>query len=124
MAAADVMMPLKAMELAFEPLIQAPSAQVLSTDDFDPKKHIDYLPPSKVFTMHDLNLPEDTGISPLAVSEPFPLFTQEAVHRMRAEVLSNDVWDNCQYSSNLAHCQLRGFAPKWALLHPRSIEVR
>ena len=124
MAAADVMMPLKAMEPAFEPLIQAPSAQVLSTDDFDPKKHIDYLPPSKVFTMHDLNLPEDTGISPLAVSEPFPLFTQEAVHRMRAEVLSKDVWDNCQYSSNLAHCQLRGFAPKWAPLHPRSIEVR
>ncbi|MCJ1247459.1 hypothetical protein MMC30_004673 [Trapelia coarctata] len=99
---------------AFEPLIQPPSAKPLSTDDFDPKKHIDFSPPSKIYTMRDLHLPEDTGVSPVAVSEPFPLFTPETIHRMRAEVLSKDVWENCQYSSNLAQCQLRGFAPKFA----------
>jgi len=114
MAAADV----KAMNPAFEPLIQPPIAQALSTDDFDPMKHIDFSPPSKIYTMRDLNLPEDSGVSPVAVSEPFPLFTQEAIHRMRAEILSKDVWDNCQYSSNLAQCQLRGFAPKCVSFHP------
>lgn len=116
MAATDVMMPLQAIIPTFEPLIQCPSTKALSTDDFDPKKHIDFSPPSKIYTMGDLNLPEHTGVSPVAVSEPFPLFTQETVHRMRAEVLSKDVWENCQYSSNLAQCQLRGCAPKYASL--------
>lgn len=62
--------------------------------------------------MKDLGLPEDTGISSVAVSEPFSLFTEEAVHRMRVEVLSEEVMANCQYSSDLAQCQLRGFAAK------------
>jgi hypothetical protein len=60
--------------------------------------------------MKDINLPEDTGVSPFAVSEPFQLFTKEAVMRMREEVLSKEVLKNCQYSSNLAQCQLRGYA--------------
>ena len=62
----------------------------------------------------DLHLPEDNGISPVAVSEPFPLFSQDAVARMRAEVLRKEVLSNCQYSSDLAQCQLRGFAAEFA----------
>ena len=46
------------------------------------------------------------------MSEPFHLFTAEAVRRMRDEVLSDEVMKNCQYSSNLAQCQLRGFASR------------
>lgn len=77
---------------------------------FDPVKHVNFIPPSKVHTMQDLNFSECAGVSPIAVSEPFHLFTSEAVRQMRAEILSSRVWDNCQYSSNLAQCQLRGFA--------------
>jgi hypothetical protein len=62
--------------------------------------------------MEELGLPVDSGISPIAVSEPFQLFSEEAVSRMRKEVLSPEVIKNCQYSSNIAHCQLRGFANK------------
>ena len=80
--------------------------------DFDPLRHLTFKRPSKVYTMKDLGLPEHTGISPVAVSEPFPLFTQEAVRRMREEVLHPDVLENCQYSGHLAQCQLRGFATK------------
>ena len=79
---------------------------------FNPADHLSFTPPSKVFTMKDLGLPEDTGVSAVAVSEPFQLFTPEAIQRMRAEVLSTRVWENCQYSSNLSQCQLRGFAPE------------
>ncbi|MCJ1287187.1 hypothetical protein MMC26_006535 [Xylographa opegraphella] len=107
-------LPPKVMKPGFEPLIDRPNAAVLSNDEFDPKKHIDFTPPTKTYTMGDLSLPEDTGVSPFAVSEPFHLFTAEAIHRMRAEVLSKDVWESCQYSSNLAQCQLRGFAPRLA----------
>ena len=54
----------------------------------------------------------DKGVSPVAVSEPFSLFTKEAIQQMRAEVLSKNVLENCKYSSNIAQCQLRGFAPE------------
>lgn len=52
------------------------------------------------------------GVSPNAVSEPFALFTQEAVKQMRTEIFSKEVMENCQYSSNLSACQLRGYASK------------
>ena len=91
---------------------ETPIKKELGTEDFDPKKHIDFHPPTQVHSMSDLKLPEGTGVSPFAVSEPFQLFTEEAVKRMRAEIFSKPVWDNCQYSSNLAQCQLRGFADK------------
>ena len=95
-----------------KPVIEPSPLDKVALGDFDPKKHIDYELPSKVHTMKDLNFSENTGVSPVAVSEPFRLFTSEAIHRMRAEVFSKDVWNNCQYSSNLAQCQLRGFAAK------------
>lgn len=78
---------------------------------FDAKQHVDYKDPSKIWMMKEIGL-EHAGISPVAVSEPFPLFTPQAIQQMRAEILSKPVVKNCQYSSNLAHCQLRGFAPE------------
>ena len=80
--------------------------------EFDPLKHLTFKRPSEVYTMKDIGLSEQTGISPIAVSEPFPLFTPEAILRMREEVLSPEVMKNCQYSHHLAQCQLRGFAAK------------
>ena len=98
--------------LPIEPFINTMSINPLSTDNFNPKKHIDFTPPANTLSMSDLKLPEGTGVSPFAVSDPFQLFTQEAVQRMRAEIFSKEVLENCRYSSNLAQCQLRGFAAK------------
>lgn len=63
--------------------------------------------------MADLSFPPDQGISPIAVSEPFELFSKDAVRHMRNEVLSDEVWDNCRFSSSIAACQLRGMSPKY-----------
>ena len=93
-----------------ELLISQLEEMKLGDDDFDPVKHLAFKPPSKVHSMKDIGLPEGTGVSPVAVSEPFSLFTAEAVQRMRTEVLRPEVLQNCQYSSDLAQCQLRGFA--------------
>lgn len=82
---------------------------------FDPAKHIKFAPPSKVWTMQELGYPEDKGISPVGVSEPFPLFSEEAVKQMRAEILDEKVWDKYKFSSNLSQCQLRGFAPEYVI---------
>ena len=112
MATAVVLPPSKAMRPSFEPIIQGEILSRRCNVSFDPEKHLAFTPPSKIYTMKDLNL-DDIGVSPIAVSEPFPLFSAEAIQDMRAEVLSDQVWDNCQYSSNLAQCQLRGFAPEY-----------
>ena len=79
---------------------------------FDAKKHLQYTHPSKVHTMKDLGYNDDAGVSSVGVSEPFPLFSAEAIKCMREEVLSSDVWKEYRFSSNLAQCQLRGYAPK------------
>jgi hypothetical protein len=78
---------------------------------FDPSKHLAYHTMPARHTMADIGL-ENQGISTIGVSEPFELFTPEAVRTMRNEVLSDEVWDNCRFSSSIAACQLRGMAPQ------------
>lgn len=78
---------------------------------FDASKHLCHVPPAKVYTMEEIGR-GGQGVSPNAVSVPFPLFTEDAVKHMRSEVFSKEVLQNCQYSSNLAACQLRGYADK------------
>ncbi|KAI5866523.1 hypothetical protein GGS23DRAFT_275268 [Durotheca rogersii] len=114
MAAAAVLPAPVDPERSWVPIITEPKASSLGSDEFTPSKHLAFKEVPKVYTMSDIGMPEGTGISPVAVSEPFPLFTEEAVMRMRQEVLSPEVLKNCQYSSNLAQCQLRGFANKYA----------
>jgi hypothetical protein len=113
MAAAAVLPASVIVKPTWTPIILQPEVnKFVNNDDFDPSRHLAFQQPSKIYTMKDLGLPEDTGISPVAVSEPFQLFTEEAVMRMRKEVLNPEVLKNCQYSSNIAACQLRGFANK------------
>ena len=76
---------------------------------FNPDEHLNFKPPSKIFSMEELGF-QDVGVSPNAVSEPFQLFTLEAIKQMRAETLRPEVFESCQYNSNLAKGQLRGYA--------------
>lgn len=80
---------------------------------FDPVRHLAYEPPSSIIKMTDIGYPEDAGVSPVAVSQPFQLFSEEAVNIMRAEILDPEVMTKHKYSSNLAACQLRGYASKY-----------
>ena len=72
--------------------------------EFDPKKHLAYSPPSKVYSMSDIKL-KDSPLSSFAVSEPFRLFSPAAVERMREEIFQPQVMENYKYSSNLAPAQ-------------------
>jgi len=62
--------------------------------------------------MSDIGYPEDAGVSPIAVSQPFRLFSVEAIEQMRAEIFNPIVMEKCGFRSNLAACQLRGYCPK------------
>ena len=66
--------------------------------------------------MEDIGYSADTGVSPVAVSQPFRLFSTECIQKFRDEVLTDEVMKNCLYQSNLAACQLRGYATKYVPL--------
>lgn len=96
---------------------------------FDPSTHLCFVPPQQTLPMTDIHLSLDTGISPLAVSHPFPLFTPSAVARLREEILSDEVLASSAYSSNIAPAQLRGYAARHAPFvydawtHPETIRA-
>jgi hypothetical protein len=109
----------------FKPIIEAPmptkqDSPVDSVFDkeelgpvvFDPAKHLSYREPENILKMTELGFAEDAGVSPVAVSQPFRLFSKEAIAEMRREILSKEVMENCRFSSNIAACQIRGYCPK------------
>lgn len=85
-------------------------ARITDPVDFDSKKHLAFEPPKKIYTMEEIGL-EGHGISPHAVSEPFPLFTQEAIRQMRGEVFSDEAMEHCQYASTFTKNMVRGMGP-------------
>ncbi|KAE8377134.1 hypothetical protein BDV26DRAFT_305073 [Aspergillus bertholletiae] len=85
-------------------------ARISQKDTFDPKKHVNFQPPKRIYTMEEIGL-EGQGISPHAGSEPFSLFTEEAIKQMRAEIFSDEVLADCQYSSTFNKHMVRGMGP-------------
>lgn len=100
---------------AFKPIIDDSAAIKLAAEriDFEPQKHIAFEEPEQIVSMRDIGHPETRGISPIAVSQPFRLFSKEAVRKMRSEIFKADVMDNCKFTSDIAACQLRGYSPKY-----------
>lgn len=82
-------------------------AQVTQKEVFDPKKHLNFQPPKGFTTMKEIGL-EGHGISPVAASEPCPLFTTDAIKQIRAEIFSEPVLRDCQCSSRFAKNMVRG----------------
>jgi len=96
---------------------------------FDPTKHLAYEEPSYIHTMEEIGYPASSGVSPVALSEPFRLFSEEAVNIMRDEILHPEVQENYSYTSDISHKQLRGYAPKHgkfifeAWKHPQTLAI-
>ncbi|KAL4907803.1 hypothetical protein BDW74DRAFT_175585 [Aspergillus multicolor] len=83
------------------------NARLTQRRPFKPSEDLIYESPTKIHTMAELGL-EGAGISPNAISEPFPLFTEEATRQMRAEVFSEPVLQDCQYASSFCTNMVRG----------------
>ena len=79
---------------------------------FSPATHLIFDGP-EVFTMEHMGYSKDCGVSSIAFSNPFPLFSKEAVEQMRQEVF--EVRENHKehlFSSDIAPLQLRGYASR------------
>lgn len=80
---------------------------------FDPAKHLAYSPPTRILSMKDIGL-EDSPISPMAASDPFPLLSYEAVLEHRRELFSPTIIDNCLHQTLPGSAMLRGMAQRYA----------
>ncbi len=107
---------------------------------FDPKKHLNYKPADKQVLLSEIGITDSSqGISPVAVTSPFPLFTPDAVAIMRAEILNPKLIENygklSWNANNLVEdyenlqCVLRGYAKDaapftyQAWTHPQTVEI-
>ncbi|KAJ9608213.1 hypothetical protein H2200_007201 [Cladophialophora chaetospira] len=87
---ATTVLPLPSVNHAFEkfePIVTGPSAPAR----FDPVAHLCFQPPTSVVTLQELLLPEKDAVSPVAITEPFPLFTLEGVKQMRADLFRKEI---------------------------------
>lgn len=116
MATVQSMPPMGTMSFdtpSFKPIIENTLPNEKSkSQDFDPTSHLAFTPPEQVIMMTELGYPSDMGISPVAVSQPFKLFSSEAVQQMRSEIFQSQVIQHCGYQSTIAANQVRGYAPK------------
>ncbi|CEJ92602.1 hypothetical protein VHEMI08243 [[Torrubiella] hemipterigena] len=114
----------------YEPIIdrRRPSGKVPSAK-FDPERHLAFEEPVSTLTWQDLGYPKDHGVSPIAVAQPFRLFTDEAIQYMRNEILQVEVMEKFRVSSTIAAMQVRGYVETHAPFiyaawkHPKTLEI-
>lgn len=96
---------------------------------FDPAVHLCYKPGVQK-SMAELGVENDKQISSIGCAMPFPLFTEEAIDIMRAELLREEVFSNCAFKSNLVgknSTQVRGWTKQYgsftdaAWKHPATV---
>ncbi|KAL4799567.1 hypothetical protein BDV19DRAFT_400797 [Aspergillus venezuelensis] len=80
---------------------------------FTPSKHLIYDPPSKIHKMADFGL-AGAGISPNAISEPFPLLSEDAIAQMRSEIFSEEVMEQCRFRTDFCENMVRGMGHRRA----------
>lgn len=113
---------------------------------FEPEKHLTYyaLPEgrgkfesTRRLTMKELGLEHPHQISDIGVTDPFPLFTDEAIRIMRQEILNKELFMKYARFNNSSttgqDCILRGYAKNGdqidapftyqAWTHPKSVEL-
>ncbi|KAK6459590.1 uncharacterized protein RJT20DRAFT_5154 [Scheffersomyces xylosifermentans] len=113
---------------------------------FDPLKHLQYYADSdarekfsntRTISMEELGLTSPLQISETGVSDPFPLFTDEAVDLMRSEILNKETFMKySRYifnSSSGMDCTIRGYVKNdneitcpftyEAWTHPKTMEL-
>ena len=84
-------------------------ARAIPKVDFDAKRHVAFQMPARTYMMAEWGL-EDQGVSPIAASDPFPLFSPEAVQQARREIFSEDVLKSCQFASTFTKNMVRGYS--------------
>ena len=96
-------------------------ARLTERQKYDYNRHVNFQPPKKSLSMEELGY-GGQGITPHAVSDPFPLFSEEGVEQMRREIFSEVVLEKHQYESSFIKNLIRGHCPEY-VSHPDRFRV-
>ncbi|KAJ6103499.1 hypothetical protein N7486_005926 [Penicillium sp. IBT 16267x] len=77
---------------------------------FDPEKHLSFQPPEGFITLKELGLSDEKAISPVAITQPFPLFSIEGVTQMRADLFRKEVVEKHGYATVKGCYKMRGYS--------------
>ncbi|KAG9661956.1 hypothetical protein KCU95_g407, partial [Aureobasidium melanogenum] len=88
-----------------------------SEEVFDPKIHLDYSSPTKVYPLADLKLEPREFSTPIAATAPFQLLTEEGVLAYRRALFAPEVLDECAVSPYPNTLIVRDAAKKSKFLH-------
>jgi hypothetical protein len=86
---------------------------IMTSPAFDLQVHLAFKEPWQILSMKNIGL-VNVGVSPIAVTQPFQLFSPEAIKIMRMEIENPEIKENCGFTSNIANAQLRGYARRYA----------
>ncbi|KAH7364270.1 hypothetical protein BKA65DRAFT_388856 [Rhexocercosporidium sp. MPI-PUGE-AT-0058] len=117
------------LKRSFEKYLAADNGSPAVGKLFQPIAHLAFEEPKHIHTMEEIGYSASSGVSPVAVSDPFPLFSEEAINIMRKEVLDPEVLEKYSYTSDIAPRQIRGYAPKHgkfvfeAWKHPETLAI-
>ncbi|CAG7964831.1 unnamed protein product [Penicillium salamii] len=103
-------------------------ADSLKEDVFDPKVHLDYVPPPKKFTMKDLLLEPSATASSSAGTVPFSLLSAEGVRAYRRALFQKEVIESCASSPFPGTLVLRDAAKRSKFIndfwtHPKTMAI-
>ncbi|KAI1614568.1 hypothetical protein EDD36DRAFT_418399 [Exophiala viscosa] len=76
---------------------------------FDPSQHLCFEKPKENVMLKDLGLSEEGAIAPLAITDPFPLFSLDCVRRMREEMFQEKIINGYHQRMEPGCYTLRGF---------------
>ncbi|KAK4498405.1 hypothetical protein PRZ48_011063 [Zasmidium cellare] len=101
-------------ESSFTPNVEAktkPVNGVSPSSGFDAGRHLNFEPPTEYYTLDKLGLSSTGSISPVAITAPFPLLSDEGIRKTRADLFRTELLAKHKYveSKDPGVYKLRGY---------------
>ncbi|KAH8807705.1 hypothetical protein F5884DRAFT_731631 [Xylogone sp. PMI_703] len=122
MASAAVLQPQAPPATNLEPI----TAPTYKPAKFEPAKHMQYEPPSESITLESLGLKPARATSPVAVTVPFRLLSEEGIREVRADIFRREIVEKYGGVKYPGVYRIRGYGKDAPFVYDlwRSEEVR
>jgi hypothetical protein len=101
----------------------SPCTEDYQLPQFDPKIHLNFIPPEARYSFTDLGLEKPRNAPDLCYTEPFQLFSEEGVRVMRRELFRKEFLDKYMRTWARAPCYIGGHSTDEGVGSPKKKEV-
>jgi hypothetical protein len=83
-----------------------------TSGSFDPSRHLSFSPPKEFYTLEQLGLSSEGSTSPVAITAPFPLLSEEGIKATRADLFRREILEKHRWkeAKDPNVYKLRGYA--------------